>query len=81
MVGLMVDVMCVTKTRCQASICVGPIRDKTYENLHHYMVAQDRVVCYQVAKLHTTMWQSPIKKSLVLTMWSDFLTWGEYVRL
>ena len=23
--------------------------------------AQDRVVCYHVAKLHTTMWQSPIK--------------------
>jgi hypothetical protein len=23
--------------------------------------SQDTVVCYQVAKLHTTMWQSPIK--------------------
>ena len=25
------------------------------------LVSQDRVVCYHVAKLHTTMWQSPIK--------------------
>ena len=24
-------------------------------------LAQDRVVCYHVAKLHTTVWQSPIK--------------------
>ena len=24
-------------------------------------LGQDRVVCYHVAKLHTTMWQSPIK--------------------
>ena len=48
-------------SRFQNTICVGPIRDQTYENLHHYMVAQDTVVCYQVAKLHTTMWQSPIK--------------------
>ena len=63
-------------SRFQNTICVGPIRDQTYENLHHYMVAQDTVVCYQVAKLHTTMWQSLIKKSLVLTMRSDFLTGG-----
>jgi hypothetical protein len=38
-------------SRFQFSICVGPIRDKTIENLHHYMVAQDRVVCYHVAKI------------------------------
>jgi hypothetical protein len=38
MICLMVNVMCVTKTRCQASICVGPIQDKTYENLHYYIV-------------------------------------------
>jgi hypothetical protein len=38
MISRVANVMCVTKTRFQVSICVGPIRDQTYEKLHHYMV-------------------------------------------
>ena len=63
-------------SRFQNTICVGPIGDQTYENLHHYMVAQDRVVCYQVAKLHTTMWQSPIKVAGLSRGCFDFITRG-----
>ena len=36
MISRVANVMCVTKTRFQVTIYVGPIEDQTYETLHHY---------------------------------------------
>jgi hypothetical protein len=37
--SIVANVVCRKDSRFQVAIYVGPIRDKTYENLHRYMVA------------------------------------------